>query len=94
MSFFDKITQKGFQISLADEYTYPNEKNFHKANAYVMQAALENYCIQNGYELEYLSKENPIRFRLDGKTIYTATLEMGYGRFNQGYHIHCLEEIE
>lgn len=92
-SLKDRFFRKSFVIELEDEYCYPGDKNFKMADALVMQAAIENYCISSHETIEYLSKEKPITFILNGKHKYTAKLVLGRGRFNQGYYIACTEII-
>ncbi len=93
-NWLKKLTRKSFTVPLEDRYCYPSEKNFVPADSYVMQSALENYAIGEGSRIEYLSKELPIRFVLNGKEAYEATLELGRSRFNSGYFIQCREIIE
>lgn len=88
-----KLTRKGFYIELEAENMFPNTKGFVYPNQFVMQAAIEKYCIKNGISLTYLSKENPIKIQLDGEEIYLAELEMGCGK-ERGYVIHCVEVRE
>ncbi len=89
-----KILRKSFQIDLDDKYCYPNVKDFEMANDRVVKAEIERYCAKNNQTVEFLSEEKPIVFILNGKEKYTASLEMGHGRYNYGYHIQCLEVIE
>ena len=97
MSVFEKIvnklTRKGFYIELEAENMFPNTKGFVCPDNYVMQAAIEKYCIENKHELIYLSKDNQIMIQLDGKETYTAELAKRNGRL-RGYVIHCLEVME
>lgn len=89
-----KFKQKCFQIDLDDEYCFPAEKDFIFPNTFVIQAAIENYCIKNKLQIEYISKEKPISFILDGKTKYSVELVLVRGHFYSGYTIMCKEILE
>lgn len=83
-----KLKRKGFYIDLDEDYAFPGKKGAVRPNVYAMQAAIENYCLQNDHTIKYLRKQEPIRFRLDGKEIYTAKLQF-FWRGKASYVIHC-----
>ena len=93
-SILKKILRKSFQIDLEDKYCYPNYKDFEMANDRVIKTEIERYCAKSNQTVEFLNEEKPIVFILNGKDKYTAALEMGYGRYKNGYHIQCLEVIK
>lgn len=88
-----RIIRKTFTIDLEDKYCFPNQKDFIYPNSLVLQAVIENYCIKNGIQIEYVKKENPIIFILNGKTKYEAKAFLGHGRYDQGYTVKCIEII-
>jgi len=55
-----KIKRKGFFIELEPENMFPNTLGFIFPNTYIMQVAIEKYCMKNKIDLTYLRKENPI----------------------------------
>lgn len=91
--FKKNISKRGFTITLEDPYCYPAAKDFVFPDVYVMQAAIENYCLRHGLTMEYISKEKPITFLVDGKRKYEAKLELVKGRFYSGYAVYCEEVL-
>jgi len=92
--FLKRIFRKSFQIDLEDKHCYPSDKEFVMADSMVMKMEIEKYCAKYNQTVEFISDKKPIIFILNGKEKYSAALKMGYSRFNQGYHIQCLEIIE
>lgn len=88
--FKKNMKRKGFVIDLEDRYSLPKEKDFVYPSELVIQGALENYCQKMGLTLEYISREKPVTFVLDGGTKYTAEANLG----TYGYYVHCLEVLE
>lgn len=83
------LSSKTFRIDLEEEYTYPNEKDFIFPDVLVVCTAIENYGIKSRQTISIVSKEKPIVFTLNNKEKYQADLELGHGRYNQGYYIFC-----
>lgn len=94
LNILKNIFRKSFQIDLDDKYCYPNDKEFVMADSRIIKIEIERYCAKNNQTVAFLTNEKPIIFLLNGKEKYTAFLKMGYGRYNQGYHIHCLELLD
>lgn len=64
------------------------------ADSRIIKIEIERYCAKNNQTVAFLTNEKPIIFLLNVKEECTASLKMGYGRYNQGYHIHCLELLD
>lgn len=64
MSFYChwwKWAKQFIQIDLEDKYYYPSEKDFAYPTVFVMQAAIENYCIKNNFNALLYSWEIRLR---------------------------------
>lgn len=70
--------KKGFLIDLEDSLSYPS--------ASIICSCIENYAQSTGEELDFVSIQPPISFRLKNK-LFTAEISMIRG----GYTIHCKE---
>ncbi|MDD3429785.1 MAG: DUF4318 domain-containing protein [Oscillospiraceae bacterium] len=87
--WWQKKFSGNFCIELPDEYCYITEKNFCMPTSRIMCEAIEAYSKQSKEKIVFENREKPIVFILNDICRYTATLQMGYGRGNSGYHIAC-----
>lgn len=70
--------KKGFDIQIEDTLNYPSADKVCK---YV-----EEFCSADNQKCEFVSKNNPVTFRLDG-ILYKTTVNMSRG----GYCLLCKE---
>lgn len=93
-SLKENLFAKAFHVELEEIYCYPNDKNFQFPSHEVVVSALEKYAQSNNMELQFIDKEKRILFLINGKNKYEAKLELGRGRYNQGYAVNCRQIFE
>ena len=73
-----KLFKKGFDIELEDSLTYPSSEKICEA--------IEKYCIDNKQNSEFVSRSNPVTFKLEG-IHYKTIVKMARG----GFCLFCKE---